>query len=294
MWRLYRQRVELDLDVTAQLHQPAVELDLVTVLGQHGRDLLAPHLVEARVDLIEVAEGRQQLGGGLVAHTGDARQVVGGVTTEGGQLHVALRCDAVALLDRRRGHLRELGDAAQGVEHRQFVADQLHRVTVAGHDVGVGAGGDGARCQGGQDVVSLDALDLDGGDVEGCEHLLDQADLWAELIGGLGPVGLVRRERCGAGGITAAIERHDDRVRLPVLEQLHQHRGEAVDGVGELSGRGAQGVGQRVEGAVGKGVPVEQQDGALSGHGKLLVAGGVRSLVSAVSSAAATYLHGCG
>src|SRR3546814_6076435 len=60
------------------------------------------------------------------------------------------------------------------------------------------------------------------------------------------------------------VERHRDRLRRVVAQEVHEHRREPEDGVGDLPRRGGEVGREREEGAVGERVAVDQQDGA--GH----------------------------
>ena len=86
-------------------------------------------------------------------------------------------------------------------------------------------------------VVRLVALDATiTGMPQGLEHLDDQPELLAELVGRLGPPGLVLGVLApGAPVGLPSVER--DRRSGPALlaEQLDQHRGEAVDRVRHLA-----------------------------------------------------------
>ena len=95
---------------------------------------------------------------------GHARQVVGGLPHERGELGVARRRHAVALLDRGRRHPLHLRDAAHRVDHRRVVVDELEGVAVAGADQRLEPGGLGLRRQRADDVVGLVALLLEEGD----------------------------------------------------------------------------------------------------------------------------------
>ena len=60
----------------------------------------------------------------------------------------------------------------------------------------------------------------------------------------------------------APVERDGHVGGLLVLQHFDEHGGEAVDGVGRLPGGRGEVRGQREEGPVGKGVPVQQQEPA--------------------------------
>ena len=177
---------------------------------------------------------------------------------------------AVALLDRRRGHPLHLRDAAHRVDDRGAVADELEGVAVARADQHLEVVGHRLGGQGADDVVGLEADLLDERHPEGVEHLLDQGDLALELVGRLGAVGLVVGVLLGAEGRPGDVERHREVGRLLVAQDVDQHRREAVDRVGVLPGRGGEVLHrQRVEGAVGQGVTVQQeQPGTCAGRGR--------------------------
>ena len=100
-------------------------------------------------------------------------------------------------------------------------------------------------------------------DAQGVEHLLDQADLALELVGRLGAVGLVLGVLLGAEGLRGHVEGDREVGRQLVAQRVDEHRGEAVDRVGRLTGRGREVLHrQRVEGAVGQRVAVEQEQPA--------------------------------
>ena len=93
---------------------------------------LALDLVDVGDEVVERAVVVQPLGRGLRTHTGDAGQVVAGLTDQGRQVGVALGRDGVAPLDLRRGDAGDLGDTSGRVDHGEMVGDQLERVAVAG------------------------------------------------------------------------------------------------------------------------------------------------------------------
>ena len=76
---------------------------------------------------------------------------------------------------------------------------------VAGGGGGVGARGGGLEGEAAEGVVGFVALELEGGDGEGVDHLADAAYLLAELVGHGRALGLVVLElgeaECGAGGV---------------------------------------------------------------------------------------------
>jgi hypothetical protein len=141
-----------------------------------------------------------------------------------------------------------------------MLVDELERVPVAGADQHV----DAARCRlrgdGGDDVVGLETADHHHRDAQRIEHLADQLDLAAEVVGRLAAPGLVVGVDLAAERLPGDVEGHCDMRGFLVAQQVDQHRGEAEDGVGRLS-RGGRHVdlAQRVERPVGERMPVEQE-----------------------------------
>ena len=90
---------------------------------------------------------------------------------------------------------REVADSLARIQDGHPVADELEGVAVAGADQHVEALRLGALDQGGDHVVRLVAGRSDDRDAQGVQHLADQRDLRAELVGRLRPVRLVLGER---------------------------------------------------------------------------------------------------
>ena len=140
-----------------------------------------------------------------------------------------------------------------------MVVDELVGVAVAGADEHVEPFGFGQGRKCGDEVVGLEPVPLDTDDSQRLEHLLDQADLAAELTGRAGPVGLVLGERFVAERVPGHVERHRDVGGLLVAHDVDQHGGEAVDGIRRLArGRGEVLDGQGIERPVCQRVPVKQ------------------------------------
>ena len=110
------------------------------------------------------------------------------------------------------------------------------------------------------DVVGLVALDPEPRDPQRVEHLLDEADLAAEVARRLRPAGLVFRVGLVAEGLAGDVERDPDVGRLLVAQLVDEHRGEPVDRVGRDAHRGLEVLhGQREERPVGQRMAVQQQ-----------------------------------
>ncbi len=236
--------------VGAQRHQLAADARVVDRLAQALRHLLGAaqierrHLVEPGQQGLEVAEVIDQSGSRLGANSFYARNVVDRVAAQGEDVADLSRLDA-ELLAHRRGIDPPI---AHGVPQPHSRADELHQVLVAGDDdavEAVGIPGD----QGGDDVVGLDSGLGDLADAKRVDHLVDERDLRPQLVRCGGAVCLVGIEEIGAEGLARRVE-HDSQVRrLHLVEQLPEHRREAVHRLGRHAA-GAVERRQRVKGAV--------------------------------------------
>ena len=112
--------------------------------------------------------------------------------------------------------------------------DELHQVLVGGDDGGVGAGLAGLPRIGRDQVVRLEPLLLDAGQVEGARRLADQAELRDEIVGRRRAVRLVVGVELVAEGLRRIVEndgemrrRHADIGVARILHQLPHHVAEA-------------------------------------------------------------------
>ena len=251
--------VDVQRYVPDQLGEPAVA---------HHRGDPGPQVVpDLALDLIDVVDQVRhvavlldELGGGLLPQPGDAGQVVAGVAAQRCELGVLRRRQAVLLLDRVRGHPAHVRHPAAVVEHGDPLVDELEGIPVAGDDQDVHAVGGGLGGEGRDDVVGLETLSADDRDPQGVEHLADERHLSLEVGWRLGPAGLVVGVRLGAEGRSGDVEGDRDVGGLLVPQHVDEHRGEAVDGVGRLAGRGREVLDrQGEEGPVGQRVAVEQE-----------------------------------
>ncbi len=239
------------LEVADQGVQLAVADHVVEVCAQRLTGL-AGNLGGATDDVLQPVVGADPFGGCLRADPGHARQVVGGLPHQRRQLGVLRGRHEVALEHRLGGHPGQVGNALARVEHGHVVGDQLQRVAVAGADQYLQALRGCLLGEGGDDVVGLEAVQLDVGDVERVEHLFDQRDLTGELGRRLRAVRLVLAVLVAAEGLPGDVEGHRQMGRLLVAQHVDQHRGEAVDRVGVLPGGGREVLhGQGEEGSVG-------------------------------------------
>ena len=163
----------LDGDVLVEPHEVAADARLVGELDQVLAPLVLLDLGGAFEQRVEVAIFPDQLGAGLDADAGDARHVVDAVAGKRLDLDHLVRPDA-ELLD-HFGLADRL--VLHGVEHHDLGRDELHQVLVGGDDGDPGAGLGGLAGIGRDQVVGLEALHLDRGQVEGAHRLADQAEL---------------------------------------------------------------------------------------------------------------------
>ena len=192
-------------------------------------------LLEVRVDAVDAAEGVDEPGGRLLPHAPHARKIVGGIAAEGRVRHVVGGLHTRAFLDGGIVVDVVVGHAPPGVEHRHVgQRHQLEGVPIAGDDrhlqsLLVGLGG-----QRGQHVVRLETGSLHRVHTDGVQDLPQEPQLLPEDLRWGGAIGLVALESLVAEGSPRQVERHGDAVRLAISQEVDQHRGEAVHGVGHL------------------------------------------------------------
>ncbi len=249
--------IELRGGVADDPGQLAAEERLLTTLLEPVAEA-GGYLVQVLVDPLQGSVLLEQPGGGLLAHAVDTGDVVRLVAHEGLVVHQLVRAEAlVALL-----HLLDVvddgvGEAPAGGQHPGALIDQLEQVHVAGDDERIDVLVLGLPGEGPEEVVGLVPFLLEDGDVQGLHDRPDAVHLRAELVRHLGAVGLVLGVDLVAEG-APLVEGHGDVGGLLVAQDVQQHGRESVDGVGQLALRGLEIVGQRVVGAVGEGVTVDQ------------------------------------
>ncbi len=253
------QRAGLQRDIAGKLGELPVAQYVAEVLAELV-PRLALDLVHPIDELRQRAEVSDPLGGGLLPHPGNVRQVVAGVAANRGEVRILGGGEAVLGGDLVRGEAGHLTDAAPGHQRGDVRVDQLEHITVTGDDEHVHAFADRLAGQRGNDVVRLVTRHRQPGDAQRVEHLEDQAELAAEVGGCFLPVGLVLDVLLVPERRLAPVER-DRHVRgLLVPQHVDEHGGEPVDSVGRLPGRGREVLrGQREEGPVGERVPIQQQ-----------------------------------
>ena len=215
-------------------------------------------LVQLRVDRIQPAQALQQGEGGLLADTGDARDVVHLVAHQGQQVDHPLRGNAELLL-----HTRDIqGGARHGIDQGDVGIHQLGHVLVAGGYDHRARGGAGLAGQSTDDVVGLHPGLADQRQAHGPHQGVDRLHLRAQLVGHGRAVSLVLLEQLVAEGLAWRVEYHHHRAVGVVPAQPAQHADHPLDRpTGFAPGRG-QGW-QRMESPVEVGGTVDQDQGRL-------------------------------
>ena len=205
-----------------------------------------------------------QLAGGLIPNPRDARDVVGGVAFQPLVVRQSSRVKAkpglefLSIIDGR------LGDPPAGDHDFDVGVDQLEHIEITGDDEHVKPFGRGRARHGPQHVVGLVAVDLEDGDTKRLQDFLRGLNLGPQVIGHSLPGGLVFFELRVAEGGSGLVERGGDVTGLLLVEDLQQHIGEPVDGVGRPTLTGRE-VGQREKGPVDQAVGVDEDE--LAGTG---------------------------
>jgi hypothetical protein len=266
--------VHADLDLALGCSELLRDPRVLGVLAQVLLALRARDRVDVRQHPFEVAVLLEQLGGGLLADAGDARDVVGGVALEADEVGDERRRDAVAVEHRLGVVDRRVGDPAAGRHHAHAVLHELEEVAVAGHDHHVDPLLVRLARERGDHVVRLVALDAHVRVAESVHERVEVRPLLLEQVGPLAPPGLVLLVGLEPSG-HARVPGHQRRLRPVLGEQLHEHRREAEDRVGGESPGRRDRLREREEGAVHEAVPVDQEQlaGLLVGHGSTLAIG---------------------
>ncbi len=207
----------------------------------------------------------QELGGRLLAHPRNARDVVRRVAFQAEEVRHLLRHDAVALHDRIPVIDDDVGDALLRADHAHVLVHELEGVLVTCHEQDAATLGRTARRERAEHVVAFPSVDLYDRDRERAKQLLDHRELRLEIRVGRRPLHLVLRERLDAERRLAAVERHDDTVGTKVRDHLEEHRHEAEDRVGRPSVRRRHRRRQSVERAMHEAVAIDDGQGTL-GH----------------------------
>ena len=210
----------------------------------NGRAL---HQFDVLVDVLDVAELADEVGGGLFADTLDAFDVVAGVALERLEIDHVLRAEAPAL-----GRLRLVVDddvALVGPEHEDVDvrADELDEVGVERDEVGLDAQFGGLSRDRPGDIVGFVAGGFEDRDVEAFEHFADALHLGQEVGRGLAAGGLVGFAGVVAERFPTGVPGGDDVRGIEDFEDAEEGLGVAVGGVGGLALAAGERVGHRAE-----------------------------------------------
>ena len=135
---------------------------------------------------------RDESGGSLLADTGTAGDIIGDIALESQKVDDLRRgCDAVAVAYLLRSAHLEVASLEGGTVHQSVLGDELAVILVRGHHVGGHALGLGPAGKRADDVVGLEALDLDDLDAPGPDDVLDKGDGVGYVLGLLVALGLV-------------------------------------------------------------------------------------------------------
>ena len=155
---------------------------------------------------VKVAIFLDQQGGGFQPDAGCARDVVDTVTRQ--RLHID---------DAGRGHAELFkhlvgtdGLVLHRVEHVDAGADKLHQVLVGRNDGTAAPSRLRLQGEGGNDVIRLEPIHLDAGDVEGAGGVTSQGKLRAQVFGQGWAVGFVLVVQVIAEGVRAGVKDHGD------------------------------------------------------------------------------------
>ena len=174
-------RPDRQLDIAQQRVQRPVAAHVVEVLAEVAADD-AGDLVGVLEQRVEAPPLVQPLDRGLLADLRHAGQVVARLADEGGDVGIVRRRQAVLLDDRIGRVALQLRHALHArVQQGHIVGDELDRVAVAGADEHVVPRSRALSGEGGEDVVGLDPLLGEHGDVHRREGLLQERDLTGEL-----------------------------------------------------------------------------------------------------------------
>ncbi len=251
-------RVEVELEVAPHRREQLRLPRLVGVQPQRFLALRPGDLVDVLQQILERAELGDQLPRGLVADSGDALDLVGGVALQPDEVGDAVGRDAVAKLDPFRRVDVDVRNAARRHHQADVLGDELERVPVGRDDAGLHSGCVRAGREGGDHVVGLPALELEVAVAEGLDDRPEVRELLAQEIGHRPAVSLVRLGDLGAVD-GPRVPGDGDPTRPVVGQQLEQHVREAEERVGREAVARGQLLGKREEGPVGEVVAVDEE-----------------------------------
>jgi hypothetical protein len=250
----HRLGIELDRAVDVDAREGTALTRVCGVILQPFALALVRDLGGVRQQGLEVAVLRDQFARPLLADARNAFDVVDGVAHQGEHVD-DLPGRHAELLVHRRGV--EPGPLFLRVVDLDAVVHQLKEILVSRDDRHLEPGRGGLRRQRADHVVRFIALRGEDGHAHGFARLVHQRDLLREIAGHRRAVGLVVGDDVVAEGRAGEIEGGGDVLRLMIVDQLAQHRHEAIDGVGGVS-VGAGQPADRVIGAIHLRAAVDQ------------------------------------
>ena len=237
---------KVQIHVGFQRHQLAAGPDLVGKVDQGLAALRLLDLVGMLQKIVEIAIFVDQQGRSFDADPRRAGDVVDTVAGQGLHVDHLVRPDTELFLDLFRADPPVL----HRIDHFNAAADQLHKILVGRDDRHPSAGIARLCRKRGDDVVGLEALDLDTGQIEGPRRIADQVELRHQILRRRRSLRLVLGIDVVAEGLALVIENHRHMGRgfgTPlILDHLEDHVAEPADrphrqSVG-LSRQGRQGV----------------------------------------------------
>ena len=162
------------------------------------------------------------LGGRLLAHLWDARQIIRRIATQRGKVRVLRGGETVLLFYRGRGKAVERGYALHRIEHRRRLINQLQVVTVSSDDESLIVLCLG--CESSQNVIGLVVLTREGGNAQHLEHLANEVYLTLEFLRRGLALGLIFREHLSAEGLAPHVECHRNGVGGLFRHDIREHR----------------------------------------------------------------------
>ena len=173
----------------------------------------------------------------LLSHSGNARQVIRGITPQRGEIRILLRRQPVLLLHRIRGKPVQRAHTAHRVKHRGCTIHQLKRVAVTRDNQGFKPKGLGGCRKRGDNIVGLVVLLLQGGNSQRLKHLLNQINLPLKLLGRGVALSLILGKHLRTERVAPNVKRHGHVRRLLLLDEVSEHRQKPIHRVRVLATR---------------------------------------------------------
>ena len=192
--------------------------------------LLGREFVQVGVDVLHTAVLGNELGGAHFAHAFHAGHVVGGVSADGQHVNdLRGRGDAPFFAEGGAVHQFVVGPALAGLQLESVWADKLAVVLVGRYHVHVQA----VRCElrGGraQDVIGLEALDHEDGNVHALHQLREGLQGLDDQLGGRGARAFIGGIHLVAERASRRVEGHGDVRGLLPFDEFQQVFGESEE-----------------------------------------------------------------